>query len=76
MWNCRARTQALLEFVVSLVAHRGAVDEQSIQDLRAHGWSDEQIVETIAQVALSLFTNYINIALDVPVDFPEVPFRR
>ena len=51
------------------------MDAQRVQSLREQGWSDEQIVETIAQVALNLFTNYINIALDVPVDFPEVPFR-
>ena len=70
-----SRTQALLEFTVALVEHRGEVDAQRVQSLREQGWSDEQIVETIAQVALNLFTNYINIALDVPVDFPEVPFQ-
>lgn len=69
------RVRALLEFAVALVERRGQVDERAIRTLRDHGWSDEQIVETIAQVALNLFTNYINIALDVPVDFPEVPFR-
>ncbi|MGC3955107.1 MAG: peroxidase-related enzyme [Propionicimonas sp.] len=67
------RTQGLLEFVVALVEQRGDVDTQRIERLRELGWSDEQIVETIAQVALNLFTNYLNIALDVPVDFPEVP---
>lgn len=69
------RTQALLEFAVSIVEQRGQIDAQAIQTLREHGWTDEQIVETIAQVALNLFTNYINIALDVPVDFPHVPFH-
>lgn len=69
------RTQTLLEFAIALVEHRGEVDAERIQSLREQGWSDEQIVETIAQVALNLFTNYINISLDVPVDFPEVPFR-
>lgn len=69
------RTQALLEFAKELLERRGDVDPKSVQELRDHGWSDEQIVETIAQVALNLFTNYINIALDVPVDFPEVPFQ-
>ncbi len=47
-----------------------------VDALRAHGWNDEQIVETIGQVALNLFTNYVNIALDVPIDFPTVPLRR
>ena len=69
------RTQALLEFAVAVVENRGDVDAQSVERLRELGWSDEQIVEAIAQVALNLFTNYINIALDVDVDFPEVPFR-
>ena len=26
--------------------------------------------------ALNLFTNYVNIALDLPVDFPSVKFSR
>jgi alkylhydroperoxidase family enzyme len=43
--------------------------------LRAAGLGDGQIVEIIAHVALNLFTNYVNIAFDVPVDFPSVKFR-
>lgn len=30
----------------------------------------------IAHVALNLFTNYVNVALDVPVDFPAVPLTQ
>jgi hypothetical protein len=41
--------------------------------LRAAGLGDGQIVEIIAHVAL--FTNYVNIPFDVPVDFPSVKFR-
>lgn len=62
----------MLGFAVDLVDRRGQVDAADIDRLRQHGWSDSQIVETIAQVALNLFTNYINIALEVPVDFPAV----
>ena len=29
-----------------------------------------------AHVALNLFTNYVNVALNVPVDFPKVTLRR
>ena len=36
---------------------------------------DGQIVEIMAHVALNLFTNYINVALDVPVDFPRVALK-
>lgn len=33
-------------------------------------------VEPPAHVALNLFTNDLNLAFDVPVDFPAVPLRR
>ena len=39
------------------------------------GVNDEQIVEIVAHVALNLFTNYVNVALAVPVDFPGVKLR-
>lgn len=49
---------------------------QDVQAVRDAGWTDEQVVEVIAHVALNLFTNYVNVALDVPVDFPAVGLRR
>ncbi|MEV0299057.1 peroxidase-related enzyme [Nocardia sp. NPDC050710] len=70
------RTAALLGFAVKLVEERGQVTAEDVQALRDQGWSDEHIVEVIGQVALNLFTNYINIALAVPVDFPTVGLRR
>ncbi|WP_304455191.1 carboxymuconolactone decarboxylase family protein [Nocardiopsis sp. YSL2] len=69
------RTAALLRFALQLVEHRGQVPPEDVQAVRDQGWDDEHIVEVIAQVALNLFTNYINIALDVPVDFPGVRLR-
>jgi uncharacterized peroxidase-related enzyme len=70
------RTAAALSFALKLVEHRGQVAGADIEALRAVGFDDGQIVEIIAHVALNLFTNYVNIALDVPVDFPSVRFRR
>lgn len=70
------RTAALLTFALKLVEDRGGVSPADVDAVRAQGWNDEQIVETIGQVALNLFTNYVNIALDVPVDFPSVALRR
>ena len=46
-----------------------------MQAVRAAGFSEEAVVEIIAHVALNLFTNYVNVALDVPVDFPQVKLR-
>ncbi|WP_202797099.1 hypothetical protein [Kribbella flavida] len=43
-----------------------------MQKLHTAGFDDEEVVELVAHVALNLFTNYINVALAVPVDFPKV----
>lgn len=71
-----ARTQAALRFALKLVDTRGQVSAADVQALRAAGFDDAQVVEVIAHVALNLFTNYVNIALAVPVDFPVVALRR
>ncbi len=70
------RTAAALRFALALVERRGQVAESDLLGLREAGYSDEAIVEIIAHVALNLFTNYVNIALAVPVDFPAVKLRR
>lgn len=64
------RTAAALAFAVKLVERRAAVDAADVAALREAGFDDEAIVEILAHVALNLFTNYVNVALDVPVDFP------
>lgn len=66
------RTAAILAFALLVVEDRGAVEEEDVDALRRQGVTDEEIVEIIAHVALNLFTNYVNVALAVPVDFPAV----
>lgn len=70
------KTAAALSFALKLVNQRGQVSQTDTQELRGAGFDDEQIVEIIAHVALNLFTNYINIALDVPVDFPKIQLEN
>jgi uncharacterized peroxidase-related enzyme len=69
------RTQAALRFALQLVKDRARVSEADVEALRDAGFSDEAVVELIAHVALNLFTNYVNVALAVPVDFPPVKLR-
>ena len=71
-----AKTQTALHFALKLVNDRGQVGDGDVQGLRQVGFGDEEIVEILAHVALNLFTNYVNIALAVPVDFPAVKLRR
>ena len=66
------RTQAALTFALKLVRDRAAVSDADVSALKAAGFDDQGVVEIIAHVALNLFTNYVNVALDVPVDFPSV----
>lgn len=70
------RTQAALGFALKVVHDRGAISEADVAALKAAGFDDEGIVEIIAHIALNLFTNYINVALRVPVDFPAVQLKR
>jgi AhpD family alkylhydroperoxidase len=68
-------TAAALCFALKLVEQRGQVSEADVSGLRAAGFDDGQIVEVLAHVALNLFTNYVNVAFAVPVDFPGVKLR-
>ena len=69
------RTAAALAFALKVVGQRAQVDDADFTSLRTAGFDDGQIVEIMAHVALNLFTNYINVALDVPVDFPRVALK-
>jgi uncharacterized peroxidase-related enzyme len=71
-----ARTAAALRFALKLVHERGQVADVDVMALRDVGFSDGEIVEILAHVALNLFTNYVNVAFAVPVDFPKVALQR
>lgn len=69
------QTAAALRFALAVVEQRGQIDAAEVQALRDAGFDDQRIVELLAHVALNLFTNYVNVAFDVPVDFPGVKLR-
>ncbi|WP_219462253.1 carboxymuconolactone decarboxylase family protein [Nonomuraea rhizosphaerae] len=69
------RVNAALGFAAKLVDSRAQVSDADVEALRAAGFDDEEIVEIVAHVALNLFTNYVNVALSVPLDFPKVALR-
>lgn len=71
-----ARTQAALDFTAKLVKNRAQVSQGDVQAVRDAGFSDEEIAEILAHVALNIFTNYTNVAFDVEVDFPKVNLRQ
>lgn len=70
------KTGAALRFALKLVNDRGQVSDADVAALRQAGFSDQEVVEILAHVALNLFTNYVNVAFQVPVDFPGVKLRH
>ncbi len=66
------RTAAALAFVIKVVDNHAGISVSDMDALHTAGFDDGEIVEILAHVALNLFTNYVNVALDVPVDFPGV----
>lgn len=69
------RTAAALAFALTVVEQRAQITDADVVRLREANFDDEQIVEILAHVALNLFTNYINVALDIPVDFPRIALK-
>lgn len=66
------RTAAAITFALKVVENRAQLREADVESLRDAGFSNEQVVEILAHIALNLFTNYVNVAFAVPVDFPGV----
>jgi len=69
------KTAAALNFALAVVENRAQVSDADVAAVRAAGYTDGEIVEIMAHVALNLFTNYVNVAFQVPVDFPGVKLR-
>ena len=67
-----AKTDAILKLARNIVVQRGEVSEGDLGQARVSGLVDGEIVETVAHVALSIFTNYMNHVAHTVVDFPEV----
>ncbi len=61
-----------LQFVKKVVLQKAEVSDQDVNTLKQGGYSDEEIIEIVAAVALNIFTNYFNHVVDPQIDFPKV----
>jgi uncharacterized peroxidase-related enzyme len=66
------KRQAAIAFAKALIERRGQVSDEEFDAVRAAGWTDANIVEMIALSAQFLLTNFMNNAVQTPIDFPEV----
>lgn len=67
-----ATAEAAMRFAMAVVDRRGRVSDGDISAVRSAGFTDPQIVEIVALVALNLFTNYLNEVAQTEIDFPIV----
>ncbi len=68
-----AKKDAGLKFAQSIVVERGEVSDIAVDRVRKAGYSDGEITEIVANVAINIFTNYFNHVAQTEVDFPRVP---
>jgi len=65
-------TDAILKLARNIVVQRGEISDADLINARGAGLSDGEIVETVANVAANIFTNYVNHVARTVVDFPLV----
>lgn len=66
------RISAAIMFANQLLNGRGDIDEEAFRAIKDTGYSDGEIAEIVANVAINIFTNYFNKAVGTEIDFPNV----
>jgi uncharacterized peroxidase-related enzyme len=67
------RRDALLRFVRRVVLTSGTVPEDVVADVRAAGYSEQQLIEIGLAISVITFANIVNRVNDTNVDFPAAP---
>jgi uncharacterized peroxidase-related enzyme len=70
------RSTVALKFATEVLKQKGQVSTEQLQAVRSAGFSEGEIAEIIAHVALNVFTNYFNIAAGTDIDFPKVSAKE
>jgi uncharacterized peroxidase-related enzyme len=67
------KERAALVFARKVVQDRGVVTDDDVEQLRRAGYTDGQVGEIVANVALNIFTNCFNHVAATELDFPAAP---
>jgi uncharacterized peroxidase-related enzyme len=70
--SCDPKRHAAVAFAKILIEKRGKVSDGEFEAVKAAGWTDANIIEMIALTGQFLLTNFMNNAVQTPIDFPEV----
>lgn len=66
------KINAALKFAQALVTKKGSVNDDDVKEVKTAGYTDGEVGEIVAHVALNIFTNYINKTANTVIDFPVV----
>lgn len=67
------KVEVALRFAGDMIERRGNMSDEQLQSLRQAGYSEGEITEIVANVAINIFTNYFNHVADTDIDFPLAP---
>lgn len=70
------KVEAALRFSKAVVVRRGWVTDAELQSIRAAQYSEGEITEIIATVAITIFTNYFNHVAETEPDFPKIALEQ
>lgn len=66
------KIDAILKLARSIIVQRGEVSDADLKQARDSALTDCEIVETVANVVLNIFMNYLEHVARPSVDFPQV----
>src|SRR5262249_8446994 len=66
------KSNAMLAFTLTVVLQRGEIKNENLKILREFGFSESQIIEIVANIALNIFTNYLTLISKTEADFPPL----
>lgn len=64
------KERVALNFARKVIEARGVVTDADVERLRQAGYTDGEVCEIVANVALNVFTNYFNHVAGTELDFP------
>lgn len=67
-----ARSDVAIRFARKLASTRGKVADTDVEAVRKAGFSDAQLIDLIANVAINMLSNFTNNVAETEIDFPLV----
>jgi uncharacterized peroxidase-related enzyme len=66
------KVNAALVFAKDILNSRGHVTDEDLEKIKNAGYNEAEIIEIVAKVSLSIYTNYINVVAATDIDFPKL----